>query len=95
MRCVSCMQPNVGSCLHIQSVSLCLFIGGLNPLNQLLLPVMFDVIFMFVWLTSFGKKINFLPFLVCSFPPFVGVLCSLSFEGLGLWKDNCVNLFLS
>jgi hypothetical protein len=26
------MQQNVGSCLYIQSVSLCLFIGELSPL---------------------------------------------------------------
>jgi hypothetical protein len=26
------MQQNVGSCLHIQSVGLCLFIGKLSPL---------------------------------------------------------------
>ena len=25
------MQQNVGSCLHFQSVSLCLFIGELSP----------------------------------------------------------------
>ena len=30
--CVSCMQQNVGSCLSIQDVSLCLFIGELSPL---------------------------------------------------------------
>jgi hypothetical protein len=28
----SCMQQNVGSCLCIKSVSLCLFIGELSPL---------------------------------------------------------------
>jgi hypothetical protein len=32
LRCASCMQQNAGSCLHIQSFSLCLFIGKLNPL---------------------------------------------------------------
>jgi hypothetical protein len=32
LRCISCMQQNAGSCLHIQSVSLCLFIGELSPL---------------------------------------------------------------
>ena len=32
LRCVSCMQQNAGSCLHIQSVSLCFFIGELSPL---------------------------------------------------------------
>jgi hypothetical protein len=29
--CVSCMQQNARSSLHIQSVSLCLFIGKLSP----------------------------------------------------------------
>ena len=33
-------------------------------------------------------------FLECSFPPPVGVFY-LSFVGLDLWKDNCVNLVLS
>ena len=44
------MQKNAGSCLHIQSVSLRLFIGELNPLilrdikeKWLLLPVIFVV----------------------------------------------------
>jgi hypothetical protein len=32
LRYVSCMQQNARSCLHIQSVSLCLFIGELSPL---------------------------------------------------------------
>ena len=32
LRCVSCKQQNVGSCFHIQSLSLCLFIGELSPL---------------------------------------------------------------
>ena len=32
LRFVSCMQQNAGSCLCIQSLSLCLFIGELNPL---------------------------------------------------------------
>jgi hypothetical protein len=32
LSCVSYMQQNVGSCLHIQSFSLCLFIGELGPL---------------------------------------------------------------
>jgi hypothetical protein len=30
---VSCMHLNVGFCLHIKSVSLCLFIGELSPLT--------------------------------------------------------------
>jgi hypothetical protein len=45
---VSCMHLNVGFCLHIKSVSLCLFIGELSPLiltdikeRRLLLPVIF------------------------------------------------------
>ena len=32
LRCVSCMQHNARFCLHIQSASLCLFIGELSPL---------------------------------------------------------------
>ena len=32
LRCVSCMQQNDGSCFHIHSVSLCLFIGELSSL---------------------------------------------------------------
>ena len=31
LRCVSCMQQKDGFCFHIQSVSLCLFIGELSP----------------------------------------------------------------
>jgi len=43
------MQQNVGSCLGIQSVSLCLFIGDLSALmlrdirDQLLVPAIFVV----------------------------------------------------
>jgi hypothetical protein len=32
LNCISCMQQNVGSCLYIQSVHLCLFLGELSPL---------------------------------------------------------------
>jgi hypothetical protein len=32
LRYISCMQQNADSCLLIQSVSLCLFIGKLSPL---------------------------------------------------------------
>jgi hypothetical protein len=32
MRCISYMQQNAGSCLHIQSVSVYLFIGKLSPM---------------------------------------------------------------
>jgi hypothetical protein len=55
------MQQSAGSCLHIQSVSLCLFIGELSPLMlrdikemRLLLPVIFVVRggIMVVWLSS-------------------------------------------
>ena len=57
------MQQNAGSCLCILSVSLYLFIRGLNPLivtdikeKILLLPVIFVVKggIMFVCLSSFG-----------------------------------------
>ena len=51
LRCVSCKQQNVGSCLRIPSHSLCLFIGELSPLTLrdindqgLLTPVTFLVI---------------------------------------------------
>ena len=59
---VSCMQQNIGSCLLIQCVSLCLFLMELSPLllreikdKSLLLPVIFVVKggIMFVWLSSF------------------------------------------
>ena len=49
LRCVSCKQQNVGSCFHIQSLSLFLFIGELSPLilsdindQWLLTPVIFS-----------------------------------------------------
>jgi hypothetical protein len=73
----------------------------------LLLPAIFVVRFgiMFVWLSSFGfvirrlisgkrkkKKINFLLFHGCSFPPCVGVFHLLSFIGLDLWKKYYLNL---
>ena len=63
LRCVSCMQQNAGSCLHIQSVSLCLFIGELSPLilrdikeRWLLVPDMFVFVggFMCLWFSPFG-----------------------------------------
>ena len=63
LRCVYQMEQNAGSCLIIQSVSLCIFIGELIPLmlrdskNQwLLLPVIFVVRagIMFVWLSFCG-----------------------------------------
>jgi hypothetical protein len=62
LRWVSCKQQNVGSCLCSQSVSLCLFIGELNPLilrdikeKSLLLPIIFvvNVGMLFLWLFSF------------------------------------------
>jgi hypothetical protein len=78
-RYISCLQQNAGSCLCIQSVSLCLFIGQLIPLmlraikeKWLLLPVIFvRGGIMFMWLFLWGvcwKKITFLFFLGCSFP---------------------------
>ena len=53
------MQQNVGSCLHIQSVSLCI-LGGIESIDvkekKLLLPVIFVVRgrILFVWLSTFG-----------------------------------------
>ena len=51
LRCVSCMQQNVGTCLRSQSVSLCLFIRELSPLiirditeKYLLLAVIFQCV---------------------------------------------------
>ena len=98
LRCLSCMQQNAGSCLRIQSVSLCLFIRELSSLmlrdikeKWLLLPVIFVVRgrIMFVWLSSFGFVERLLScfFLGCSFPSCVGVFHPLSFVGLDLWKD--------
>jgi hypothetical protein len=34
LRCVSCMQQSDGSCLHIHSDSLCLFIGGIESIDD-------------------------------------------------------------
>ena len=54
------MHQNAGSCLHIQSVSLCLFIGELNPFMLRDIKEKLIVVFvvrdgsMFVWLSSFG-----------------------------------------
>ena len=59
----SCMLQNAGSCLTIQSVSICLFIGEFSPsilrdIKQriLLVPDMFLFIggFMCLWLSAFG-----------------------------------------
>jgi hypothetical protein len=33
LRFISCMQQNAGSCLYIQSVSLCLFTGGIDSID--------------------------------------------------------------
>ena len=62
MRFVSYMKQNAGSCLHIKSISLCLFIVDLSPLilrdikkKSLLVPVIFvfrDGI-LFMWPSSF------------------------------------------
>ena len=63
LRCVSCMQQNAGSCLHIQSVSLCLFIGEFSPLilidfkeRWLWVPDMFVFVggCMCLWFSAFG-----------------------------------------
>ena len=72
LRWVSCMQQKVGSCLHNEPVSLCLFIGELSPLilrdikeNSLLLLVNFVVRvgILFIWLSSLGLlKYYFLAF---------------------------------
>ena len=45
---------------------------------------------MFVCFSSFGfvvKRVNFMLFLGCSFPPCVGLLTILSSIGVDLWKD--------
>ena len=89
------MQQNAGSCVYIQSVSLCLFIGELSPLilrdikeKSLLLPVIFVVRvgILLMWLSSF-RFVERLLFLGCSFTPCVGVFHLLSFVELDLWKD--------
>ena len=63
VRFVSFMKQNAGSCLHIKSFSLCLFIVELSPLilrdikkKSLLVPVIFvfrDGI-LFMWPSSFS-----------------------------------------
>ena len=61
--CISYMQQNAGSCLGIQSVSLCLFIGELGTLilrdikdRRLLVPEMFVFVgvLMCLWFSPFG-----------------------------------------
>ena len=78
-----CMQQNDESCLCIQSVSLCLFIGELSPLMlrdindqwllvpNILLLVLCVCVILFFWACC--EMINFLCFLEYSFPPCVGV----------------------
>jgi hypothetical protein len=84
------MQQNAGSCLSIQFISLCFFIGELNPLmlrdvkeKWLLLPDIFVVRagIMFVWLSSFGfiERFFFLAFFRVYFPSF-------------LWSFPCIIL---
>ena len=91
------MQQNVGSCLHSQSVTLCLPIGLLSTLilrdieeKYLLLPVFFVVRVgvLFLWLSSFRfiEELLMLLFLGCNICPCVGVFPLLTFEGLDLWK---------
>ena len=50
LKCVSYMQKMNGSCLHIHSVSVCLYFGELRPLmlkdindESLFIPVVFAV----------------------------------------------------
>ena len=35
LRCVSCIQQKDGSCIHIHSLSLCLFVGELSLLRDI------------------------------------------------------------
>jgi hypothetical protein len=86
------VQQNTGSCLCIQSVSLCLFLGWgggvelspvmLRPMIIALLPAIFvvKVVIIFVCFCLLGllQKINFLLFLGCSFPPYAGLFLLLS-----------------
>jgi hypothetical protein len=92
------MQQKVASCLCIQSVRLCLFIGELSLLilrdikeKSLLLSVIFVVRvgILFLWLSSLSllKDYFFFLFLEISFPLCAGVFPLLFFAGLDFWKD--------
>ena len=62
--CGSCMQQNAGSCLHMQSVSLCLFIGELSPL-MLISRVVFLCVFFNVSISVFRSWIVLLNSFTC------------------------------
>ena len=86
LKCVSCKQQNVGSCLHIQSVSLCLFVGKLslsilihNEEKLFLLPV-FVVFVVVLWLWLLLLEVE-----LCSYGYFWGfvkgrLLCCFHME---------------
>ena len=105
LRCVSCIQQNAGSCLYVQSVSLCLFIGEWSPLmlrdikkKWLLLPVIFVVRgrIMFVWLSPFGF-VERLPYWFFYSAVSCIVLVFFTHYPLQTWifERYCVNLVLS
>ena len=86
LRCVSCKQQNVGSCLCSKSVSLCVFIGVLSTLilrdikeMKLLLPVNFVVRdgILLLWLSSFRFVEGLLS---CFFQSVVSVLVLVFFH---------------
>ena len=91
------MQLKVRSCLCNQSVSLCLFIGELNPLiltdnneKSLLLPIILVVRIeiLFTWLSSLGLlKDYFLAFSRTLFPSLCLSFLFIILERLDLWKD--------
>ena len=86
------MQQNVRSCVQIQSVSVCLFIGELSSLilrdikdRRLLVPVIFGFVggFMCLWFSPFGFVVSgLLCFLWCGYLPCVGIFLLGSSVGL-------------
>jgi hypothetical protein len=99
-------QQNSGSCVCIQSVSLCLFIDELSPLifrdikdRGLLVSDIFDFVggFMFLWVSPFSFILRCL--ISC---PFFGAVTFLVLEfhsrilcRVGLVDRYCLNLVLS
>ena len=98
LRWISGKQQNVGSCLCSQSVSLCLFIGGLSPLilrdikeNNFwfLLFLLLELGFCICGCLLLGVlKDYFLAFSGPVFLPCIVFFLLLSFEGLDSWKDS-------
>ena len=98
------MQQNAGSCLHIQSVSLCIFNGKVSQLilrdikdGWLPVRVIFvnggSYVFVILSFWVYSKIINFLLFVWCKYPPCIGVF--LLESSVGLVDIYCLNLVLS